>query len=195
MDDETGSGFTVTDISYTDLSYPTGLEDFIYTATDGDGDTSSAHLYITSDSSLEGDFGDDLLTGDSGDNIIQGFDGADTLIGKGGLDILVGGDDADTFVFSANAGEGVDTIEDFNTVEDTLSFADLLDPENDLTAFVAEDISVVSVDGGDVTLTIHNQIGEPGTTEVTLAGIGDQYGDFSGSLADLADIQVATYTE
>ncbi len=190
MNDETGQGYTVTNIEYTDLSYPTGVEDFVYTVEDGDGDIDSAHLYITSDAHIvDGDSGN-VLTGDAGDNIIEGLGGEDTLIAGLGNDILVGGDDADAFVFSANAGEGSNIITDFDPSVDKLSFADLLDsgePGLGDDTFAIEDVGV-TVDGNDLVLTITDSTGTNADTVVTLSGLGNDYAAYDGgSLADLVN--------
>ena len=131
MTDATGSGYTVTNIEYVDLSYPTGIDDFVYTVTDGDGDTSTSHLYMTSDQYIEDTLGGaHTLTGGAGDDILVGNDGADILIGASGNDVLSGGAGGDTFVF--HHGEtGVDTITDFNVATvgsggDVLDISDLL---------------------------------------------------------------------
>ena len=204
MNDTTGQGYTVTNIEYVDDTYPTGLEDFTYTVTDGDGDTSSSHLYITSDQFIEGTDSANTLTGGTGDDILQGFDGADSLSGGLGNDILVGGDGEDTFIFSAKAGEGHDTILDFNVSEDRLSFFDLLDvePDGDFDAadvLAFTDSVTVTIDGSDLVLTVPDQNGVNAATTITLAGVAADYPDIASgdSLSDLINsatgINVDTY--
>lgn len=56
--------------------------------------------------------GDDRLSGGGGNDTIIGDGGDDTLIGGNGDDLLTGGDGDD--VFRYNAGQGDDTITDFN---------------------------------------------------------------------------------
>ena len=56
--------------------------------------------------------GNDLVYGGQGDDIVYGNVANDTMIGGTGNDILIGGAGADLFVFVA--GDGVDTIADFN---------------------------------------------------------------------------------
>jgi Ca2+-binding RTX toxin-like protein len=55
-------------------------------------------------------------------NVIDGNTGINDLMGLGGNDVLTGFRGADTFVFSAalNAATNVDTITDFNVVDDTI---------------------------------------------------------------------------
>ena len=118
------------------------------------------------------------------------------ITGGLGNDILVGGYGEDSFIFSANAGEGFDTIEDFNTAEDTLSFADLLDEgavglEDDLAAYASTiDVTVL---GPDLVLNVPDQNNPNGTpTEITLANLGGDYTVGSGTtLADLMDPSLA----
>lgn len=52
------------------------------------------------------------ITGNVGANKLSGLAGADTLAGGKGSDTLYGGADADRFVFKA--GDGADTIKDFD---------------------------------------------------------------------------------
>jgi Ca2+-binding RTX toxin-like protein len=75
---------------------------------------------------LRGDAGDDQMFGLDGDDLLEGGDGADQLFGGMGHDVLEGGagDDrltggmgADRFVFDA-IGDGVDTIADFEDVDE-----------------------------------------------------------------------------
>ena len=88
------------------------------------------------DTLLGGD-GDDLLWGDDGDDLLRGGLGADTLTG----DDFSGGHGADTFVLAA--GEGMDTIVDFEVgidligLADGLTFADLSLGQRGDTALIA----------------------------------------------------------
>ncbi len=100
------NGYTVTNLSYVHKDYPTGLDDFVYTVVDGDGDTSSAHLHITTDAFLEGGAGANSLTGGAGEDILLGYAGIDTLTGGDGDDILIGGPGADVMT----GGAGSDTF-------------------------------------------------------------------------------------
>lgn len=80
---------------------------------------------------LSGDAGNDYLrAGNGGGNVLSGSDGNDTLIGGLGDDVLgggfgkdklTGGGGADAFSFnSAATGVKVDTITDFNILEDEI---------------------------------------------------------------------------
>jgi len=61
----------------------------------------------------------DRLEGGAGTDLLLGGTGSDTLIGGANADTLTGGADADVFLFAA-AGEGVDTITDFNKALDDI---------------------------------------------------------------------------
>jgi Ca2+-binding RTX toxin-like protein/subtilisin-like proprotein convertase family protein len=61
--------------------------------------------------------GNDTLEGTSGDNELRGGRGNDWLDGGAGADRLSGGAGRDIFVLSASGG-GIDTITDFNLLED-----------------------------------------------------------------------------
>ncbi|MEM8590573.1 MAG: hypothetical protein AAGG65_21160 [Pseudomonadota bacterium] len=67
---------------------------------------------------LEGRLGNDTLEGGAGEDELEGDFGEDSLIGGTGNDFMRGGDDADHFVF--NAGDGFDTVADFDVGEDLL---------------------------------------------------------------------------
>lgn len=69
---------------------------------------------------LFGANGNDTISGGGGTDIIEGGRGLDVINGNAGNDILSGGDDNDTFVFIA--GDGVDTITDWDIGGDTLIF-------------------------------------------------------------------------
>ncbi|MDT8442742.1 MAG: Calx-beta domain-containing protein, partial [Desulfuromonadales bacterium] len=164
------------------------------------GDVETENSFDTVNVQVRGEGASNITVNDASTGMIDSGEGNDVItVNSGNFTIYAdGGDDTinlssasstDHVVFSANAGEGSDIINNFDTAEDTLSFADLLDEgvaglDDDLAAYT-DYIDVVSVDGGDVTLTIHNQSGGPETTEVTLAGAGSDYGDFSGTLTDM----------
>lgn len=60
-----------------------------------------------------GGTGDDAIGGDSGNDTVDGGSGNDAIEGGTGNDSLIGGSGNDTFTY--NAGDGNDTIADFNT--------------------------------------------------------------------------------
>ncbi|MBC6982461.1 calcium-binding protein [Caulobacter sp. 17J80-11] len=153
---------------------------------DGFGDTGT----VWNVENVGGSYLDDRLTGDENANTLWGFDGNDELNGRGGddfllggagddrleggdgLDVLTGGEGADTFVFFG-LGAGGDTVTDFETGVDHLSFEGVggVDDFSDLviTHNAAGDV-VISAAGFDpVTLTGVSSItaddvvfGEPG---------------------------------
>ena len=74
--------------------------------------------------------GDDLLLGGNGDDILLGESGNDTLLGEGGNDFLLGGAGSDVLfggegvdIFALTAGEGVDTIVDFEINNDLIGLS------------------------------------------------------------------------
>ncbi|MEQ9372439.1 MAG: Ig-like domain-containing protein [Coleofasciculus chthonoplastes F3-SA18-01] len=69
--------------------------------------------------------GDDILNGGAGNDILDGGKGADILTGGAGDDLLTGGKGGDTFVFAA--GEGTDTISDFQLGSDLIGLSGGLD--------------------------------------------------------------------
>jgi inosine-uridine nucleoside N-ribohydrolase/phospholipase/lecithinase/hemolysin len=104
--------------------------------------------------SIGGKAGDDQLFGDEGDDIIFGDDGDDLIRGGLGNDLLYGddfsgGSGADTFVLAA--GEGTDTILDFEVGTDIIGLADGLTAE-DLTVTTASGSTTIAL--GDETLAI-----------------------------------------
>jgi len=71
---------------------------------------------------LIGNNGNDVLRGQGDNDTLQGLNGADILFGGTGNDILEGG--ANNDIFALVAGDGNDTIQDFNAAEgDTLAMA------------------------------------------------------------------------
>ena len=82
--------------------------------------------------------GNDTINGGEGDDLIFGQEGDDVINGDSGDDTLFGGSGADIFVL-ADAGEGVDTIEDFDFAEgDRLDISNILsgNQASNLTDFI-----------------------------------------------------------
>ncbi|MGF1491151.1 MAG: esterase-like activity of phytase family protein [Microcoleaceae cyanobacterium] len=113
----------------------------------GDGDDQIAGK--AGNDELSGDAGDDEIFGDQGDDLLSGGEGDDILHGDSGN--LFGG--ADTFVLAA--GEGTDTIVDFEIGIDMialegLTFADLeLTSENSSVRVVQGEETLAKVEGVD----------------------------------------------
>lgn len=73
------------------------------------------------DDRLSGGNGKDTLFGLAGDDFLAGDNGSDTLTGGPGDDTLTGGNGGDTFVLAA--GEGTDTVTDFQNGPDRIGLA------------------------------------------------------------------------
>ena len=70
---------------------------------------------------LFGGDGDDELLGQNGDDYLSGDNGDDIINGGNGSDFLAGGAGADVFVFdSFGSNSGVDTVSDFDLLEDSI---------------------------------------------------------------------------
>ncbi|WP_165357613.1 VCBS domain-containing protein [Sphingosinicella sp. CPCC 101087] len=70
---------------------------------------------------IYGNSGDNYLFGFGGNDRIEGGAGIDNLYGNAGADVLVGGAGRDTFRFNTALGGGnVDTIQDFNPVNERI---------------------------------------------------------------------------
>ncbi|MDV3000845.1 MAG: hypothetical protein N5P05_002451 [Chroococcopsis gigantea SAG 12.99] len=67
----------------------------------------------------DGGNGNDVLTGGSSNDFLDGGAGNDTLTGGLGSDTLTGGLGQDRFVFTA-VGDGIDTINGFSVLDDTI---------------------------------------------------------------------------
>ena len=109
---------------------------------------------------LSGDGGNDTLTGGSGDDRLYGGAGIDTLRGEAGNDLLDGGSGSDNLyggggndVFVFRAGDGDDTIDDFENGNDRIKFGGSIAYE-DLT---------IEQDGDDVLITYRdpNDVQDP----------------------------------
>ncbi|EKU98974.1 glycerophosphoryl diester phosphodiesterase [Leptolyngbya sp. PCC 7375] len=94
---------------------------------------------------LFGDAGDDHIWGDDGDDLLQGGLGNDTLVG----DDFGRGRGADTFVLAA--GQGTDTILDFEVGTDLIGLADGLS-FSDLSLGQRSDAAVISFGTEDLAL-------------------------------------------
>lgn len=71
---------------------------------------------------LAGNGGGNVLAGDAGNDTLIGGNGNDMLAGGLGNDSLTGGAGADVFIFT-NPAHGVDTVTDFNVLEDRISIS------------------------------------------------------------------------
>jgi Ca2+-binding RTX toxin-like protein len=104
---------------------------------------------------LRGDGGRDRLLAAMGNDELDGGAGADRLVGGIGSDRLTGGPGADRFVFTAEAGPGVDVVTDFTAAD-----GDRID----LTAFAFPGFGAVrgltSRSGDDVVLALDEVGGE-----------------------------------
>jgi serralysin len=95
--------------------------------------------------------GNDELIGNDADNGLYANAGNDTLEGGLGDDTLSGGSGRDTFVFNINCG--ADTIVDFSNGLDFMRFESGADSFADLTIQDTGADTVVSYDGGSITLS------------------------------------------
>lgn len=187
-------GFKITNIGIT--TETTTTEDaslsFQFSLIDADGDTTSTQ---TLDVSI---INGTAFTGTALADSIQGGEGDDTLFGSGGNDFLVGGDGVDIFAYSANGGEGSDSILDFNATVDILRFHDVINNDGDSDIDLNDLLNPAnaqyvefskSVDNLTIDLTVHGTNPEP--TNITLhAADGTDFSTIN-SLTDLAShIQV-----
>ena len=102
------------------------------------------------DDSIDGGAGTDRLYGGEGSDTLDGGADADWLDGGSGNDSLTGGAGNDMFVF--DAGDGADTISDFNDGENLIDLTSItgITEFNDLT---------VTASGNDVLITLDNDDG------------------------------------
>ena len=66
--------------------------------------------------------GNDTINAGAGDDTVFGQEGNDKITGGLGADTLNGGTGSDKFIYNKSDGTEVDTIQDFNLVEDTIVF-------------------------------------------------------------------------
>jgi Ca2+-binding RTX toxin-like protein len=72
---------------------------------------------------LHGGGGRDVLRGGEGNDVLEGGNGHDLIRGDAGSDLLTGGRGRDTFFFAA--GDGNDTISDFDLNRDAIGLIDM----------------------------------------------------------------------
>ncbi len=142
------------------------------------------------DDRLDGGFGSDTLYGGAGRDVLLGGDGDDRLFGdttpggdpigwgdnmddilngEAGNDILYGGEGNDTYIF--NFGDGIDTINDYETSDqDILSFGPGITP-SDLTDFTKVDNNLIVKVGtnGDQLTFVNWFWGRSGQLDVAFA--------------------------
>ncbi|SYX93119.1 Poly(beta-D-mannuronate) C5 epimerase 1 [Pseudomonas reidholzensis] len=132
------------------------VDQFEYKLTQADGDTDTAHLYVTLQGAGPGatglapvwTSGNDNLLGTDGNDIIFGGAGNDYLTGGKGNDTLTGGSGADTFLWKAGH-TGNDVITDFKAAEgDRLDLSDLLQGEKGST--IDNYLKMITVQGETV---------------------------------------------
>jgi Ca2+-binding RTX toxin-like protein len=134
----------------------------------------------TGNDTLIGGTEDDQLFGDAGADSLDGGDGIDRLAGGDGNDRMTGGAGRDIFIFDTAVGLdlntftpiNVDTITDFNPVDDTIRLSLSVFTTLGATGALAAD-AFLSVAGGQATLPSHRIIYDP------LTGI--VWSDFNGS--------------
>ena len=187
-----GQGYVVTDITY--QAFPTGIDDFTYKITDADGDTNTAHLYITSDEFKPGTGGtdthlttdgEDILMGGAGDDVLNAGSGDDILIGGSGSDNLTGGTGKDIFAWQLGDGNAttapVDTVIGFNQDPgDKLDLSDLLIGEQSNAGSLLAYLHFESDGAGGTIMHVSSQGGNLNGAngalvdqKIVLAGVGD----------------------
>jgi Ca2+-binding RTX toxin-like protein len=136
------------------ITATTGTEDadlsFELSLSDADGDTTATQ---TLDVKIESN---GVFIGDEFAESIHGSSNGDTINGGGGNDILTGNGGADTFVFDISVDEGTDTIIDFASAEDMLSFLDVVDGGGNDVADVNAMIDTISNVDGHVAVNFNN---------------------------------------
>lgn len=201
---EGGTVVCATTCSYTAPPTFAGVDSFSYTASDGNGGTSSATvtLYVgmaracdQTGTNLTGTPGSDVLCGTAGPDVIDGGGGDDTIVGGSGNDTLLGGNGND-FIHggggddSLDGGPGVDQLiggsgtdgavmfgtagADSTTISETGGFGD--------TLMQIEAISVGGLEGND-TITV-----KPSSTVVMAVDGGAGFDRLIYQSAGLSDV-------
>ena len=151
---------------------------------------------------IDGGAGDDIIYGQGGDDTITGGTGSDLIFGGTGADTLTGGplndSGTDTFGFRLfDIGTGVDTITDFQTIEnltgtDRLDLSELLIDAgyNSLTDSLTDFVQIVE-GGGDSTVSF-NASGNGGAG--TYVDIASLTGVTTGTINILIDASATVET-
>ncbi len=132
----------------------------------------------SSDDKISGGKGDDFILGGSGNDTLRGNQGNDILVGGLGNDVLHGGRGSDIFLH--NAGDGQDTITDFQNGDrlvlagytldlHDLNFSDLDTNHDGLLG--KGDTSVSFTQGGDLVLNMAAYGAGAAPDTVTLKGV------------------------
>jgi len=172
-----GGGGTGDTVSYANASGAVTVDLGAGTATGADGTDSLSNF-----ENITGSASADTLTGDSGANVIDGSGGGDTINGGLGNDTLTGGGGIATYMFDS-LNDGADTITDFNSSQDILSFA-VSDTDldgnivNELNAAISSivdggagaDIVISFSAGGSITLQ-HAGVGGAPTSITDVVGV------------------------
>jgi trimeric autotransporter adhesin len=145
---EAGGSGNDTVLSSISFTLGDGLEDLTLTGSgtlSGTGNGLDNEIIGNSGAdTLDGGGGGDLLRGGAGNDLLLGGDGTDALVGGAGNDTLTGGAGLDFFSRAHAAGEGKDTITDFQlgVGGDVLQIGDLLArPGDDINEFVQTVVS------------------------------------------------------
>ncbi|HYD18903.1 MAG TPA: calcium-binding protein [Patescibacteria group bacterium] len=91
-----------------------------------------------------------IIHGLSGDDFIFGGDGDDTIDGGTGSDILNGGNGRDLFSFTDATFSGLDAVDDFYALEDTIDISSLISGYDPLTMSLAAFVRVTEEGGSTV---------------------------------------------
>ena len=135
------------------------------------------------DDTIVGGDGDDLLSGRENTDTLEGGAGNDTLEGGADDDLLTGGEGDDTFIYAA--GDGDDTITDFNT-GNSGTLSDGISTNNDsidLSAFY-DYVWELHADQADDGVLNQSNDGVDGVDYANNASFGSGSLTFTGASAD-----------
>ncbi|GMB79899.1 hypothetical protein NN6n1_06810 [Shinella zoogloeoides] len=167
-----GEDFLVSVAGYSVLSGGQGKDlnlSFTVKATDGDGDTATGTIGVTTlhpATEFHGTNGDDVLVGGVGNDFLFGDNGNDILIGGLGHNTLTGGAGADTFVIDHTALmklDAPDLITDYTSAQGD---------KVDLTALL-DGVNLTPANMGDYVRVVENGAGAVDALQVKAAGMTD----------------------
>ena len=128
---------------------------------------------------LEGGEGNDILDGSTGSDRLFGDGGADTLLGGKGVDFLHGGEGVDQFIF--RTGDGMDTILDFASGEDTVIFKASNESAPNVKFLSFADLTIVdNAEAGGAVITSEKYEGEIILKGVTASSLTTPYSERVG---------------